>query len=146
MLKVFSMTLFGGKCMSAIIRVGIADSHDIVRAALKEFLRTIPDFQCVGEAGTPEGTLLLCKRTVVDVLLLDFGFEPGFIRLIQKMHQWCEQMKILILTANMEVETVKKAFDAGARGYLFKTNDAETIEQAIRAVYQGQRVIDSSVE
>lgn len=122
-----------------IIKVMLVDDHPIVRDGLKALLLTNKDMEYVGEAGSGKETLIFCKRTVPDVILMDMAM-PGMdgletTRAVLDQHP---EVEILILTSFPDENLVQRTLAAGAKGYLLKNVSSATLANAIRSAYAGQ--------
>lgn len=124
------------------IHIIIVDDHPAVRLGLEAILNKFNDIAVIGVADSGQHALALCHREVPDVALVDM-FMPHMdgIQTIQAMHQEFPQIRILVLTQSDRDETVVKAMDAGAMGYLVKDAEINAIADAIRAASQGKRTL-----
>lgn len=127
------------------IRVLIADDHRLFREAL----RTVLERECevVGEAADGEEALALAARTRPHVVLLDVGMPGiGGLNAAHRLAKETPTSKVVILSQYDDDEYVIEAMvEAGAAGYLVKTDAATELLNAIRAVAAGKRYISSAV-
>lgn len=133
-------------CPMAPIRILIVDDHPIVRQGLRSLLSNYPDMTLVGEADSAPAAVELARGAMPDVILLDIRM-PGMsgveaARLLSRQHPTA---KILMLTSFDDEEYVTGALQAGAIGYVLKSASDETLAQAVRAVYRGERVLSPRV-
>lgn len=121
-----------------MIRVLLADDHEIVRDGLKRILGAAGDLQVAGEAADGEQALALVKGNDYDVALLDMSM-PGLsgIDLIKRLRIEKPGLKLLILSMHGEHQYAARALKAGASGYLTKDSAAEKLVGAIRKVAAG---------
>lgn len=128
------------------LKVLIADDHSIVRDGLKFLLGTRDDMHVVGEAAHSEAILDALAQQPVDLLLLDLGM-PGVNRLpfIRQLRHDFPHLKILVLTANVELSTIRGVLDAGVHGYISKADDSQELFAAIEAIGQDQRYLAMAV-
>jgi DNA-binding NarL/FixJ family response regulator len=117
------------------------DPHEFVREGLKLILEYRPRLLLVGEGKSPAEILPLCDRTHPDILLFDFTSRDDFSA-VEQVRKLYSQVKVLVLTVNMEAECVIQAVKAGASGYVFKSLGGDELEEAIWTVYRGQQVFD----
>lgn len=124
------------------LRVLIADDHGIVRDGLRLLLSTLEQIEVVGEAGDGTHLLALLAEHAADLLLLDLNM-PGLNRLqfIRELRQQHPRLKVLVLTANTELATVRAVLDAGVHGYLSKDGDSSELLDAIDALRAGQHYV-----
>jgi len=126
-----------------MIRILIADDHNIVRQGLRQFIALAPDLNIVGEAANGQQVLAMLAERGCDILLLDLSM-PGLsgVELIKRIRQNETAPRILVLSMHNEAQLVSRALKAGAVGYLTKDSDPEMLIGAIRKVAKGGRYID----
>lgn len=129
-----------------MIRILIADDHDILRAGLKHILQDSGDIEVAGEACDGNEALALVRSGSWDVLLLDLSM-PGKsgIELIKQIKSEFSKLPILILSMHKEDIFAVRALKAGASGYLCKDNAETQLVQAIRKVAGGGLFINQAV-
>ncbi|WFP49571.1 response regulator transcription factor [Methylomonas sp. EFPC3] len=126
-----------------MIRLLIADDHAIVRSGLKQLFALNADIEIGGEAENSEQLLDCLQRCTVDLVLLDLNMPgPGGCETISRIRREFPTLPVLVLSMHNELQIVSLALRAGAKGYLTKDSDPETLMAAIRAVAAGQRFID----
>ncbi|SEN45151.1 two component transcriptional regulator, LuxR family [Pseudomonas sp. ok272] len=128
------------------LNVLIADDHSIVRDGLKFLLSTRDDLLVVGEAANSDEILHVLSEQRVDLLLLDLGM-PGVNRLqfIRDLRGDYPKLKILVLTANIELSTIRGVLDAGVHAYITKADESHELFDAIDAVRLNNRYLALSV-
>ena len=121
-----------------MIRVLLADDHEIVRDGLKRILDAAGDLQVAGEAANGDQALALVKENDYDLALLDMSM-PGLagIDLIKRIRIEKPKLGILVLSMHGEQQYAARALKAGASGYLTKDSAAEQLVGAIRKVAAG---------
>jgi two-component system NarL family response regulator len=129
------------------IRVLIVDDHKVVRVGLRTIISREPDMEVVAEAEDRATTLAAYATHRPDVTLLDLRLpDVHGAELITRIRQSDPQAKIIVLTSYDAGEDIFSAVRAGARGYLLKGTFPDGIlEEAIRAVHAGQRLIPPEV-
>jgi DNA-binding NarL/FixJ family response regulator len=128
--------------MRSAIRVVICDDHALVRSGLRRLLEAEGGVKVVGEAANAEEAVEAVRQQRPDVVLLDVVL-PGRsgIDAIPDLRAVSAETRILVLSMQDDASYVRKAFGAGADGYLLKeAADAELV-QAITEVAQGQRYV-----
>jgi two-component system, NarL family, invasion response regulator UvrY len=125
-----------------MIRVLIADDHNIVREGLKKILSFEGDFDIVAEASCVEEAFTLLERHKPDVLVLDISM-PGRSGLdaLPDLRRVCERTRILVLTMHPEEMHAIRSLRAGASGYLTKDAVPSELVTAIRRIHAGRRYI-----
>jgi DNA-binding NarL/FixJ family response regulator len=132
--------------MQALSRVILADDHAIVREGLKMLLATIEGIAVVGEAADGDTVERLLKEINADLLILDLGM-PGVsgFQFIKNIRTNRPDVKILIMTANIEPRSVRAAVAAGANGYLTKSGDAGELMAALDTIRRGDVYVAQDV-
>ncbi len=127
------------------IRVLIADDHRMFRDLLRSALAA--ECEIVGEAEDAESALALALKTKPHVILLDV-IMPG-IGGLNAAHELVRKIpgsKVLILSQYRDEEYVIEALgEAGAAGYILKSDGAAEIMPAIRAVHAGLRYLSPAI-
>ena len=127
---------------SNVIRVALCDDHAVVRGGLRRILEDQPDLEVVGEAGTAEQAIALAAQVEPDVFVMDLGLpDVSGIEAARRITSANAGIKVLVLTVHDDVAYLRKAFEAGATGYLVK--DAADIELvlAVRQVASGAEYV-----
>jgi DNA-binding NarL/FixJ family response regulator len=121
-----------------VIRVLLADDHEIVRDGLKRILGAAGDLQVAGEAANGDQALALVKANDYDLALLDLSM-PGLagIDLIKRVKIEKPKLRILVLSMHGEQQYATRALKAGASGYLTKDSAAGQLVGAIRKIAAG---------
>jgi DNA-binding NarL/FixJ family response regulator len=129
-----------------MIRLFIADDHQILREGLTHVVSRDHDMQIVGEAADAEETMQGCKATQPNVILLDVSMPgPGVLELISRLKSLQPTVRILVLSMHPERYYAKRVLKAGADGYLTKNNSSQSLSIAIRQVYAGKKFISPSL-
>jgi DNA-binding NarL/FixJ family response regulator len=126
----------------APIRLVIADDHPVVRDGLKYLVSQNRDMALVGEAEDAHGTLEACRKTAVDVLLLDVSMPGmGVVDLIRALRSASRSPRILVLSIHPERQYARRVLKAGADGYLTKNHSPTALADAIRQVHGGRKYV-----
>ena len=124
------------------VRVLIVDDHEMLRRGLRFFLRRFDDLECVGEAASGGEAIDLCAQVQPDVILMDMVM-PGLTgdeATRQIVEHWPE-IKVIMLTGFRDKESVVRALQAGAIGYLLKGTSADALANAIREAHLGHATL-----
>jgi DNA-binding NarL/FixJ family response regulator len=129
-----------------MIRVVIADDHQILREGLKQLLLAAGDLEVVGEAADGYEVLQRVRDLEFDVLLLDMSM-PGKsgVELIKQVKTEKPKLRILVLSMHEEHQYAVRAIRAGASGYLTKESAAAQLTAALRKVAGGGAFITPEV-
>ncbi len=121
-----------------MIRIVIADDHPIVRAGFRQLVAEDPQLRVVAEAGDTAELLSVLAAHEADVVLLDISM-PGiaFLELVQRIRTTRPRARILVVSMHPEDQVAVRAIEAGADGYVMKTQSADELVGAIRKVHAG---------
>lgn len=122
-----------------MIRVLIADDHELVRRGLRQTIEAEADMQLVGEARTGDEAVALASREDPDVALLDVQM-PGMdgIAAAAAIHAARPRIAIMMLTSFCSDAQLHAALRAGVTGYLLKDVSGDDLVAAIRGAACGQ--------
>ena len=133
---------------SPVIRIVVADDHQVVRTGFATLLDTQPDFEVVGTAVNGGEAIRICRELRPDVVLMDVRM-PGTDG-IEATRQLAEPgedggPRILILTTFDLDDYVYDALCAGASGFLLKDVTAERLFDAVRVIAAGEALLAPAV-
>lgn len=122
-----------------MIRIALADDHEVVRSGFRMLLEKDPEISVVAEAANGTQAFEVVAREKPDILLLDISMPPGESGLIacEKITKEFPQTKVIILTMFAEAEYLYYTLRGGASGYILKTSTPEELMAAIYAVTEG---------
>ncbi|WP_395648460.1 response regulator transcription factor [Thermomonas sp.] len=126
-----------------MIRILLAEDQAMLRGALSALLSLESDLEVVGSAADGEAAWREVQRLKPDVLVTDIE-RPGLtgLELAQRIARHELPVKVVIVTTFARAGFLRRALDAGVRGYLLKDAPAEQLADAIRNVQRGGRAID----
>lgn len=132
--------------MSKIIRVMIADDYEIIRQGIKRVLDFEEDLKVIAEAEDGRDVLNQVSTLKPDVLLLDMSmpYHDG-MTLLKEIKTQELPVKVIMLTVESGAETINKAIEYGADGYVVKESTTAEIVEAIHAVHDGNKYLDKSL-
>ena len=117
------------------IRILLADDHPVVRQGLKTLLEGYPGWQIVGEAADGLEALDKADRLQPDVVVLDVTMpRMNGLETCRRLRQKVPDLEILFVTQHDSPHMMREALDAGARGYVVKSNAARDLLEAVKAV------------
>jgi two-component system invasion response regulator UvrY len=121
-----------------MIRIVIADDHELIREGVKKIIRACADIRIVGEASDLAATLALVARQAPDVVVLDISL-PGHEGLagLTELRRGFPAQQVVMLSMYDEERYAVGALRAGASGYITKAMAAEELVNAIRQVVAG---------
>jgi DNA-binding NarL/FixJ family response regulator len=128
------------------IRILVADDHYVVRIGIVALVNTESDMEVVAEAVDGLQAVDLFERNQPDLVLMDARMTAKTgIEAIIEIRKKNPEARVLMLTAFDGDADIRKAFDAGAQGYVLKSATGESLIPAIRCVAGGGRWIPQEV-
>lgn len=129
-----------------MIRILLADDHEMVRIGVSAYLKAQPDMTVIAEAANGQEAYDLALEHRPDIILMDMVMPvmSGAESTAAITKEWPEA-KIMIVTSFLDDDKVYPALEAGAISYLLKTTNAKQIADAIRSTYNGQPILEPEV-
>ena len=125
------------------IRVLIAEDQTMLRGALATLLDLEADITVVAQAVNGREALKLARATEPDVVVTDIEMpERSGLELAADLNLAESKARVIILTTFARPGYLRRALDAGARGYLLKERPVSELAEAIRRIHSGLRAID----
>jgi DNA-binding NarL/FixJ family response regulator len=130
-----------------VIRILIADDHELVRSGLRAMLDTQDDLEVVGEAADGAAAIEEAFTLRPDVIVMDIRMPrvDGIEATRRILAQGSSPPKILVLTTFDLDEYVWEALRAGAGGFLLKDAAPSQIAEAVRIVASGESIVAPAV-
>ena len=126
-----------------MIRLVLAEDQAMVRGALAALLRLESDFELLAEAGDGEAAWRAVREHQPDLLITDIEMPVlTGLDLALKVQEAGLATRVVILTTFARAGYLRRALDAGVRGYLLKDAPSAQLAQALRQVHAGGRAID----
>lgn len=132
------------------VRVALIEDHAVVREGLRLLLSHEPGIDVVGDAGTGEAGLELCRCLAaaggVDVVVTDLGLpDLDGLEVTAQLKARFPRLRVLVLSALADDAHVLGMLAAGADGYLLKYAAGHELIAAVRAVARGETVLSPPV-
>jgi two-component system, NarL family, response regulator NreC len=122
------------------VRVLIADDHTLVRRGIRAILEMHPEWEVCGEASSGPEAVDKAKELLPDVIIMDISMPgPSGLDATREIRDTLPQMGVLIVSMHESRELISAARDAGARGYLSKSETDGRLIEALSAVCRGER-------
>ncbi|GAB3131789.1 response regulator transcription factor [Microbispora hainanensis] len=129
-----------------MIRVLLAEDQGMMRGALALLLDLEQDIEVVAQVGHGDEVVDTALRTRPDVALLDIEMPGrGGLETAAELRECLPGCAVLILTTFGRPGYLRRAMEAGARGFLVKDGPVEDLADAVRRVLRGERVIDPAL-
>ncbi|WP_232228086.1 response regulator [Asaia astilbis] len=127
------------------LRLVLAEDQAMLLDAFEALLALEPDFEIVGKARNGSEALSLVKEHRPDILLTDIEMpELGGIELAEALQAAKARTVVVIVTTFARAGYMKRALNAGVRGYLLKDAPLAQLSEALRTVGRGGRAIDDA--
>ncbi|MFB5086634.1 response regulator transcription factor [Psychrobacillus sp. PGGUH221] len=129
-----------------MIRILLADDHEMVRIGVSAYLQAQPDMEVVAEATNGQEAVDMALAHKPDIILMDMVMPilNGAEATREIVRQWPEA-KVMIVTSFIDDDKVYPALEAGAISYLLKTSKASHIAESIRKTLNGDAVLEPEV-
>lgn len=129
-----------------MIRVLVVDDQELVRAGLRHVLRSSAGFAVVAEGSSGEDALALVASHDVDVVVMDVRMRGiDGVTATARLRSGPQPPPVLILTTFDDDTVIAEALRAGAAGFVLKDAPGEELQQAVRAVAEGEGWLDPAV-
>jgi two-component system, NarL family, response regulator NreC len=128
-------------------KVLIVDDHTFIRRGIQSILDSSPEWQFCGEADNGVAAIRLAAELKPDIIIMDVSM-PGLngLEATRVIHEAQPEIKILLLTLHQSVEILRSAFQAGAQGYLLKSEAEQELQRALRSITDEQVYISPKVD
>jgi DNA-binding NarL/FixJ family response regulator len=125
-----------------VIRVLIADDHEVVRRGLRTFLDLQDDIEVVAEAEDGDEAVAASERLTPDVILLDLVMpRRDGVAAIPEIRRRSPRTRVIVLTSFLDDDKLLPAVRAGAAAYVLKDIQPQELVQAIRTVHGGDSLL-----
>ena len=125
-----------------MIKILIAEDQSMVLGALSALLDLEDDLSVVATAENGEQALSLAQQHEVDIVLTDIEMpKMTGIELAQELQRIEHPAKVMILTTFTRSGYLRRAMDAGVKGYLLKDAPSDSLAQAVRQIHQGKVIV-----
>ena len=129
-----------------MIRVVIADDHNLVRQGIRALLEKAPDIEVVGEAEDGVEAVELAQSTLPDVVVMDISMPRlNGTQATQRIRGLRLPTKVVILSMYAEETLVRQALRFGAQAYVLKRAVADELLLAIRAATNGDTYLSPPI-
>jgi DNA-binding NarL/FixJ family response regulator len=128
------------------VRILVVDDHGVTRRGVKGLLETRARWKVCGEAGTGAEAILQAKKLKPDLVIMDLSMpEINGLEALRQIHQEFPDMGVLILTMHESEELVHQVLNAGARGYVLKSDLDVNLVAGVDAVLKGKTFFSAKV-
>lgn len=128
------------------IEVILADDHALFRQGLARLLDLETDITIMSQVASGREVMEKLKSQTVDVVIMDITMpDMDGVEATALISQQYPDVKVLVLSAHEDRDTLFAAIDAGAKGYILKDTEPDELARAIRVVAAGGSIVSPSV-
>lgn len=118
-----------------MVRILLADDHDVVRHGLRYLLEQQEGWTVCGEAGGGREAVEMARRLQPDVAVLDVAMpDLNGLEATRQIRKASARTEVLVFTMHESEQLVREVLAAGAKGYLLKSDAARSIVAAVEAL------------
>lgn len=129
----------GAVAGQALIRILIADDHEIARRGIRDLFRDEADLEICGEAKDGLEALAKVEELKPDLLILDLSMpKMGGYSVAHRLREAQQNVKILIYSTHSPADVERMARSVGCRGCVHKANAARDLVRGVRAILRGE--------
>jgi DNA-binding NarL/FixJ family response regulator len=129
-----------------MIRVVLADDHNLVRAGIRALLERLPGVEVVGEASDGREAVALVVREKPDLALLDIGMPSlNGLEAAPRIAREAPRTRLVILSMHSDEKHVAEALRLGVAGYVLKDSCVDELPVLMRAVMRGETYLSPGV-
>jgi DNA-binding NarL/FixJ family response regulator len=132
--------------LNQVAKILIVGDHEVVRDGLKKILDEQLNTTAFGEASTAQEALRLVRAEYWDVVVLDLSLgDRSGLEVLKELKQIRPHLPVLILSTHSEEQDARRAFKAGAAGYVTKDSPRAELVKAVNRVMSGGRYVTAAV-
>jgi DNA-binding NarL/FixJ family response regulator len=128
------------------LRILIVDDHAVVRRGVRALLESQPEWEVAGEATTGRDAVDLARQLQPDIVVMDLSLpELNGLDATRQILKESPGTEVLVLTMHHSEELARNALQAGARGYVLKSDADENLIAAVESLRQHKPFLTSTV-
>src|SRR5579863_167169 len=123
------------------VKVVLVDDHDVLRVGIRHMFESLSRYEIVGEAATASAALELIESVRPDIVIMDVAMpDMDGISATREIVRRIPDAKVVVLSAWSGAD-VEDAINAGATGYVLKSDPPERLARALECVVRSERFI-----
>jgi DNA-binding NarL/FixJ family response regulator len=127
-------------------RILVADDHEVVRRGLCALLQSRPEWEICGEAADGREAVEKSQNLKPDAVIIDIGMPTlNGLEATRQILKTNPHIKVLVLTLHDSDQMIREVLDAGARGFLLKSDAARDLISAVQALRRDNTYFTSRV-
>jgi DNA-binding NarL/FixJ family response regulator len=128
------------------LRILIVDDHAVVRRGVRALLESQPGWEVAGEAATGREAVELAKQLQPDIVIMDLSLpELNGLDATRQIRKALPRTEVLVLTMHHSEELARNVLQAGARGYVLKSDADQNLIAAVDSLRQHKPFLTSTV-
>lgn len=125
----------------------IIDDHPVIRHGISSVLSKQPDFEVIGEAQDAKSALKPLQELQPDVIILDITLKGiSGIDLIPRIKEKLDSCIIIIYSMHKDPNHIQRAIKAGAKGYVFKSDEIKDLIAAVHDALEGKMYLSRNMQ
>ena len=129
-----------------LTRILVADDHSVVRRGVQSLLEGHPRWKVCGEAVEGADAIAKAKRLRPDVVVMDITMGPmNGLEATREILKVLPKTKVLVLTMHESEQVVREVLNAGAHGYVLKSDADRDLVDALETIERGKTFYTSRV-
>ena len=129
-----------------VVRILVADDHDVVRRGVRTLLETRPSWKVCGEAANGREAIAKARQLKPDVVVLDATLpDCSGAEVLRDIRQAVPEAEVLVLTMDQSPGLMRELLRAGARGYVFKSDVGADLVTAVDALSHHRQFFTAEV-
>lgn len=129
-----------------MMRIALVDDHAVVREGYRSLLARQPDMSVIAEFADAASAYAGLREAAVDIVVMDINMPGGgALETLARLHRRHTTLVSLVFTMYAQAGFARQAFSAGARGYVTKSSEPETLLHALRDVAAGKRFLSPDI-
>jgi DNA-binding NarL/FixJ family response regulator len=128
------------------LKILIADDHDLIRKGLRRLIEEHPGWQVCGEARSGREAVEQCLQLQPDVIVVDISMpDLNGLDATRQIRKACPKTEVLVITHHDSDGIAAEVMDAGARGYVLKSDSDTDLVRAVEALARHKPFFTSRV-
>lgn len=128
------------------LRIVVADDHELVHRGIRDLLQDQRGWKVVGVAADGREAVEKVKKLKPDIAILDISMpEVDGLEATRRIREEAGDTQVLILTMHESDQMVRRVLEAGARGYVLKSDMAKRLVKAVKEVARGKTSLTPKV-
>lgn len=129
-----------------MIKVVIAEDHQMVRAGLRALLEKAGGIEVLGEAANGQEAVNLVQKLAPHVLIMDIRMPIlNGIQAAERIRELKLASRIVLVSMYSDESLVHQALKSGVKGYVLKSSASDELLQAVQAAYRGETFLSSPI-